>query len=79
MKTMLLLGLLAESVLALPAAEAHIVFAYPDPFTGECLVIELPGPHVSAWIEPCGPVFHTGTWPPTPACTRHLRSFRRAP
>lgn len=63
MKTALLLGLLLAGTLALPAADAHFVFGYPDPLTGDCLVIELPGPHGAGGIVPCNEVAHRSTLP----------------
>lgn len=64
MKTYLLIGLLVGGALLAPAASAHLVILAPDPLTGECTKTEIGrsdiGPHVTAWVSPCGPGAHAG-------------------
>lgn len=63
MKTSILVGLALAAALLAPATSAHVVVAAPDE-NGECQVTEIgrrdTGPHASAWVTPCGPIFHTG-------------------
>ena len=58
MKTLILIGMLALTMaLVAPAAEAHIIVAYPDPTTGECTVKTVPGTdrvgHGFVSVYPC--------------------------
>lgn len=58
MRTTLLLGLVVLGALVAPLADAHMIFVYPDPLSGDCLTIELPGPHGAGFLPPCGPIRH---------------------
>lgn len=69
MKAHLLLALVAVGALALPAAAAHIVIAYPvhsittvPPTFVRCDVTSVGSPslfpHATFWIQPCPPPVH---------------------
>jgi hypothetical protein len=64
MKATLLIGALALVALALPLVTAHVVVTADLDGDGVCefYAVGSPrlAPHASAWVAPCGPIFHTG-------------------
>ncbi len=67
MKTLVILGLLATCALAVPAANAHVVYVADTDNDGDCDYTVVGrrdlAPHAAAWSGDCGPVYHPWTLP----------------